>query len=222
MEQLNSYLPLLSYLKDFEHATSVTARMHISFPEHELTIILPWCMPRNYVDQYWLMPSFIPTQLVTLNAHPEAINHVVDDSKLRKHQGDTNMTSGRPGKKQHTPTNNGKNPSDKNSEHKSDRFWQRCHEHGDAKTTYNTYDCRKDDAKGTLLRSFGKSSKKAIDDCQKKYHGKFDSHSFTQAVSEKNRKVGWESLWKARVSKRKKHRRRHSGDSVSTYGSCSA
>ena len=97
-------------------------------------------MLRIYVDQYWLTTNFIPMQLQPLC------------TTLEECKGN-DAISGQPGKKQHTPSNNGMDPSEKDGVHRIDKFCQSCHDHGD------TTNCRKYDVKGTLLNLFGKSKK---------------------------------------------------------------
>ena len=78
MEQLNSHLPILPCLKDSNQAMDVTARMNISFSEHEITIIILCCMPNIYDDQFWLPMSFIPTALPQLRTKLEAIHRACE------------------------------------------------------------------------------------------------------------------------------------------------
>ena len=73
MEQLNSYLPLLLCLKDINQVTGSTARMNVSFSEHELAIIILCCMPKVFDDQYWPSTNFILTPLSQLRTKLEAI-----------------------------------------------------------------------------------------------------------------------------------------------------
>ena len=212
MEQLNSYLPLLPCLKDSKQATKLTARMNVSFSEHELAVIILRCMPKSYEDQYYLTSNFIPTALAPLRAKLEAISRVVEGTKQQKRKGEA-FSSDKSGKKKKFQPNNNNMPKKNNETGKkkefSKKFCQRCEEHGGAQTTHNTKECRKYDEKGKLLDSFGRSQRNGGNNTNKKPREKFDSRSFVQMLSKEIAKNN-------KKSKKRKRSRRHSGSSASS------
>ena len=106
MELLNSYLPLLPCLKDSNQATNMTARMNMSFPEHELDVIILHCMPKVYDDQYYMTTNFIPTALDPLHVKLETISRAIDDIKQYKHKGEAYTLVHQGRKKHFTPYSN--------------------------------------------------------------------------------------------------------------------
>ena len=134
MDQLNTYLPLLSCLKDNNQATYSTARINMSFLEHELAVIILRYMPKIFDDSYWLSTNYIPTALPQLHTKLKAVHRACEGTKILKRKGEP-LASGQDGKKKpFKPSSNFASKKDKESWSKNREFSKKlckhCEEHG--------------------------------------------------------------------------------------------
>ena len=161
VEQLNSHLPLLPCVKQSDKAAKATEPMNRPISEPDLANLILRACPDEWEDTYYLNNAVVPQGMSELLHNLEAIKKVME-SKERKAKAASATTNNSGGGKNATTNAKGgaggkrSAPASKKEmgripkKPRSEKYCNRCAEHGGAEKTHNTNQCRKYEQDGTF------------------------------------------------------------------------
>ena len=225
MMAMNRDLTLMPCLALNTQTSKEVVPTNVPFNGAEMCSIIIRCLPQDWQTQYHMANGQkVQTKTRELLIQLEAIEKAMDQKRKEKDAStkkDSTAKSGKNGKGSEKRRSTGSGDSFRiPKKQRTDKFCNRCKEHGGAHTTHNTNDCNRYKADGTPNKEYGaksKFAKKGNNGKDKSYKkGGWDKQSISHLTAELDSvKKQLKKMKKSRGKKRKRHGRHQSSDSSS-------